>query len=197
MLDPDSTLTSRGRLMSAGKTLFARNGYEQTSTAAIAREAGTSESQLVRYFEGKAGLLDAIFNESWKPLNERVEQIESNSSGREAVLEILALLIDGLATDRELARLFLFEERRMRGSQSVVISEGFSRFVHLLRQVIKRGQRDGTFRHEFDEGALAAALLGAAEGMIRERITAERAGIDEPFTDTEIRNVFRTMVDAL
>lgn len=197
MLDPDSTLTSRGRLMTAGKNLFARNGYEQTSTAAIAREAGTSESQLVRYFEGKAGLLDAIFNESWRPLNEKVEQIGSSSSGRQAVLEILALLIDGLATDRQLARLFLFEERRMRGSQEVVISEGFTRFVHLLRQLIQRGQRDGTFRHEFHEAALAAALLGAAEGMIRERITAERAGAEQPFSDNEIRNVFRTMVDAL
>ncbi|HUF17133.1 MAG TPA: TetR/AcrR family transcriptional regulator [Thermoanaerobaculia bacterium] len=197
MLDPDSTLTSRGRLMTAGKTLFARNGYEQTSTAAIAREAGTSESQLVRYFEGKAGLLDAIFNESWKPLNEKVEQIGSSSSGRQAVLEILALLIDGLATDRELARLFLFEERRMRGSQDVVISEGFARFVYLLRQVIQRGQRDGTFRHEFHETALAAALMGAAEGMIRERITAERAGREDPFGDTEISNVFKTMVEAL
>lgn len=197
MLDPDSTLTSRGRLMTAGKTLFARNGYEQTSTAAIAREAGTSESQLVRYFEGKAGLLDAIFNESWKPLNERVEQIGSSSSGRDAVLEILSLLIEGLAADQELARLFLFEERRLRGSNDVVISSGYARFVHLLRQVIQRGQADGTFRHEFDEAALAAALMGAAEGMIRERITAERAGRGSPFSDGEIRNVFTAMVEAL
>jgi len=183
--------------MTAGKTLFARNGYEQTSTAAIARDAGTSESQLVRYFEGKAGLLDAIFNESWKSINEKVEQIESNSSGREAVLEILSLLIEGLATDQELARLFLFEERRMRGSQDVVISNGFSRFAHLLRQVIQRGQKDGTFRHEFDEAALASALMGAAEGMIRERITAERAGRGTPFSESEIRNVFTAMVEAL
>ena len=48
-IDPDSTHTSRSRLLAAGKTLFARHGYEQASTAAIAREAGTSESQLVRY----------------------------------------------------------------------------------------------------------------------------------------------------
>src|SRR5262249_320630 len=65
-LDPDSTSTSRSRLLAAGKELFARHGYEQASTAAIARLAGTSESQLVRYFDGKAGLLQAIFNESWR-----------------------------------------------------------------------------------------------------------------------------------
>ena len=56
--------------MTAGKMLFSRNGYEQTSTSAIAREAGTSESQLVRYFGGKSGLLEAIFNETWSNLSE-------------------------------------------------------------------------------------------------------------------------------
>ena len=61
----DNTQTSRMRLLNAGKTLFAKNGYEQTSTAAIARESGSSESQLIRYFGGKAGLLEAIFNESF------------------------------------------------------------------------------------------------------------------------------------
>ena len=56
----DNTQTSRSRLLNAGKSLFARNGYEQTSTAAIAREAGSSESQLIRYFGGKAGLLEDL-----------------------------------------------------------------------------------------------------------------------------------------
>ena len=65
---PESEKTSRDRLLSAGKTLFGRLGYEQTSTAAIAREAGTSESQLVRYFGGKSGLLEAIFNQAWEGL---------------------------------------------------------------------------------------------------------------------------------
>jgi len=74
-MELDSTLTSRGRLLLSGKTLFARNGYEQTSTSAIAREAGSSESQLVRYFSGKSGLLEAIFNESWKPLNETIGKL--------------------------------------------------------------------------------------------------------------------------
>src|SRR5512132_955363 len=85
--DGDNTQTSRMRLLSAGRTLFAKNGYEQTSTATIARESGSSESQLIRYFGGKAGLLEAIFNESWASLNQRTEPyIEGAAHGREAIL---------------------------------------------------------------------------------------------------------------
>ena len=75
VVDPDSTQTSRRRLLEAGKALFARFGFEQTSTAIIAREAGTSESQLVRYYKGKAGLLEAIFNDCWAALNQHVQGV--------------------------------------------------------------------------------------------------------------------------
>ena len=72
MSESAEKLASRERLLLAAKTLFARHGYEQTSTATIAREAGSSESQLMRYFGGKAGLLDTIFNESWAAVIARV-----------------------------------------------------------------------------------------------------------------------------
>ena len=49
-------------------------GYEQTATSAIARAAGTSESQLMRYFGGKVGLLEALFDEAWADLNRRVNR---------------------------------------------------------------------------------------------------------------------------
>ena len=47
--------SSRDRLLTAGKTLFAERGYEATTTAAIAKAAGTSHSQLVKHFKDKQG----------------------------------------------------------------------------------------------------------------------------------------------
>ena len=67
--------SSRERLLSTAKRLMAEAGYERVTTATIAREAGTSESQLVRYFGGKSGLLSAIFDESWAPLNPRIARL--------------------------------------------------------------------------------------------------------------------------
>ena len=85
-LDSDTTHTSRSRLLEAGKTLFAQNGYEQTSTSAIARAAGSSESQLMRYYGGKAGLLEAIFNFSWLALNQRIQnRIAASADAHEAL----------------------------------------------------------------------------------------------------------------
>ncbi|HXG57469.1 MAG TPA: TetR/AcrR family transcriptional regulator [Thermoanaerobaculia bacterium] len=196
-LDPDSTHTSRGRLLAAGKSLFSRLGYEQTSTAAIAREAGSSESQLVRYFGGKSGLLEAIFNESWSGLNERIRtEIAESEHGREAILRVLGAVIETFGRDHDIAFLFLFEGRRVRG-HDVTLSKGFMQFWDLICSLVRRGQEDGSFRSDVTDTVLASAMLGCAEGMIRDRMIAERAGHPHPFTDDAIRVVFTAMVNGL
>ncbi|HEX8798622.1 MAG TPA: helix-turn-helix domain-containing protein, partial [Terriglobales bacterium] len=68
-------LSSHDRILRAAKRLFAQNGYENTSTVAIAREAGTSESQLMKHFGSKQGLLVAIFDRGWTRMNERIKTI--------------------------------------------------------------------------------------------------------------------------
>lgn len=197
--DGDSTQTSRMRLLNAGKMLFARNGYEQTSTAAIARESGSSESQLIRYFGGKAGLLEAIFNESWSGLNESVQQqIAEAVHGRDAIIRILSLMIQAFTRDHDIAFLFLFEGRRMRGgSHEVLLSEGFVRFNQAVSMLIDRGREDGSFRIDVHPQVLGSAMLGVAEGMLRDRVLAERNHKPIPFDDDEIIRTFTAMVNGL
>ena len=67
------SVSSHDRILRSAKRLFARNGYENTSTVAIAREAGTSESQLMKHFGSKQGLLLAIFDRGWDTIIERVQ----------------------------------------------------------------------------------------------------------------------------
>ncbi|HEX2835237.1 MAG TPA: TetR/AcrR family transcriptional regulator [Thermoanaerobaculia bacterium] len=195
----DSTQTSRSRLLNAGKTLFAKNGYEQTSTAAIAREAGSSESQLIRYFGGKAGLLEAVFNDSWSSLNAALDDaVIGSQHGREAILRLLGLMIQAFNRDHDVAFLFLFEGRRMRaGSQEVSLSKGFMHFLQVVDAQIERGQHDGSFRQDIDRRVLCSAMLGCAEGMVRDRVMAERNRVEHALDDEAILLTFTAMVNGL
>jgi len=197
--DADSTQTSRMRLLNAGKMLFARNGYEQTSTAAIARESGSSESQLIRYFGGKAGLLEAIFNESWTSLNQAVQQqIEQSAHGRDAIIRILSLMIQAFSRDHDIAFLFLFEGRRLRGnSHEVLLSKGFVQFLQVIDMLTQRGRDDGSFRKDLEPKVLCSAMLGCAEGMVRDRILSERNHDPDVPTDEQVLKAFTAMVNGL
>ena len=197
--DSDSTHTSRSRLLHAGKTLFARNGYEQTSTAAIARESGSSESQLIRYFGGKAGLLEAIFDDSWVTLNESVQQhLDAAEHSRDAIIRLLSMMIQALSRDQEIAFLFLFEGRRLRGStHEVLLSKGYVRFVQVLDTLIERGRDDGSFRRDIEPKVLCSAILGCAEGLLRDKVLVNRNKEPDIFNEDAILRTFSAMVNGL
>ena len=192
-----SSDSSRARLLASAKALFARSGFEQTSTAAIAREAGTSESQLVRYFGSKAGVLEAIFEEAWTPLNARVHDLLADASnGRAAVGGVLAAVLGAFERDDQLATIFLFEGRRIRGGENEIkLSSGFLEFTDIIHRLVKRGQKDGSFAAGFDSEALAAAIMGAAEAMVRERMLARRAGTTKTYTDKQVLRIFDALLD--
>lgn len=192
----DDTHTSRSRLMICAKVLFARHGFENVSTAVIAREAVTSESQLVKIFGGKAGLLEAVLNDGWRPINDRVQRLAADSTNaRDATVGALMELIEAFESDAEFAFLVLFEARRVRSGDSTVgESQGATVFNDLLLRMIRRGQKDGSFSNDFNENAVASALLGVAEGLARERAMAQRDGKRSPFAEREVRRILDQML---
>ena len=188
--------TVASRLMSAGKALFARLGYDLAATAAIAREAGTSESQLVRYFGGKAGLLEAICNEDWQALNIRLRNGAVESPHAQGALLNLAMMTGAaFADDPDFGYLAIFEEHRLRaGDAALLNSQGYLDFNAMVMRLIRRGQRDGSFAAGLNEAFLEAAIIGALESMLRGRLTAQRAGKPPPGSDEDFRLTFAALL---
>src|SRR5205807_5564413 len=146
---------------------------------------------------GKAGLLDAIFNESWTQVISRfTTEIRPTAPAHDTILGMFRITIDAFGSDRDMAVLFLFEGRRIRGTE-VLLSRGFLQFYQILQSVIRRGQDDGSFRSDLDPVVLAAALLGAAEGMIRDRLLMERRGEQHPFDDAVIAATFQAIIEGV
>jgi AcrR family transcriptional regulator len=192
----ENTLSSRERFIVAARQLFLQHGYDGASTALIAREAGSAETQMIRLFGGKAGLLEAVFNESWAPVNAKLGAISAGArSGREGILRVLSTMIAAFDADPHLAFLVLLEERRVRGDGKVVsISRGLSDFAGLVDLLIRRGQRDGSLAASLDPSALRSAFMGAAEAMIRDRAIARREGRSDSFSRSSIRSVFEFLL---
>jgi len=176
--------SSRNRILVTAKTLFASLGYDNTSTALIARNAGTSESQLAKHFGGKAGLLEAMFSEGWDKVNARIEaSFESTSDLNGRLACIPGIVFPLLDADVELQTLILLESHRMR--QAAVrtgLASGYGRFLDVIDRAIARGQAEGRFDGVVPPVCVRSAVVGIVEGCIRDRSLAARADFSANFT---------------
>jgi len=184
-----STGTTHERILRVGKTLFANRGYEHTSTSAIARQAGTSESQLMKHFGSKAGLLEAIFVQGWTVIAEQARiTIQGVTSPLEQLQLMAGCVLECLERDPELKLLMLLEGRRIRREgQMVALTDGFLSFVRLVDGVLEEMRAKNLLRPDFSPQAVRSALMGMLEGMLRDRFLAERLGFPADFKLEQIQ----------
>ena len=155
----------------AAKDLFADRGYESTSTAAICRLAGTSQSQLIKHFTNKQGLFEAIFEYAWEQINPAVRLATENiASTREKLTVLIDMVLGFLEKDRAIRTLFLLEGRRMRGDGHMIgLVPGFREFIKMLDGILKELAAQGELAPNIHPQAFRSALMGAIEAMPRDR----------------------------
>ncbi len=190
--------SSRERLREAAKALFAERGYESTTTAEIARLAGTSQSQLIKHFTNKMGVLEAIFDCGWEQINPAVRlAIESVPSPREKLRILTEMTLNFLEKDPELRKLFLLEGRRIRGEgHMVVFVPGFLEFIKTLDGILKEMAEQRELAPDVHPQAMRSALMGVIESLLRDQMLARPSRFPAHYSDADVRAVFARVLSA-
>jgi AcrR family transcriptional regulator len=188
--------SSRDRLREAAKVLFAERGFEATTTAAICRLAGTSQSQLIKHFSDKQGILEAVFEHTWEQINPAVRLATESIASPWDKLKILTDMILGfLEKDHATRTLFLLEGRRIRGDgHMIVLVPGFIEFIKTVDGILRELAARGEMKPDLHPQAFRSALMGAVEGMLRDHMLARTSRLPASFTDADIRAMVSTLL---
>lgn len=188
--------SSRNRILVTAKTLFASLGYDNTSTAVIARNAGTSESQLMKHFGGKAGLLETIFTEGWDRINAQLDSCFQSAGDLNGKLSCIpGVVFESLDKDVELKTLVLLEAHRMREvARNEPDKNGYAKFLRIIDEAILKAKTDGEFRTETALKPLRSAIVGMIEGGVREQVLAMRANFPATYDSEEYRKLFTSFL---
>lgn len=190
-------ISSHDRILLSAKHLFARNGYENTSTVAIAREAGTSESQLMKHFGSKQGLLSSIFDRGWVSIIERVQATQKTGAPADRLFAMLEAMVVELENDSDLKELMTLEARRVRkDNRDVLLSQGYRQFSGVVDGLLLEMQRQGQIRPDLKLDAVRAALFGMTEGLVRDRVVARRSEFTADYNFDDIKRVLEILVPA-
>lgn len=163
----------------------------------IAREALTSESQLVKHFGGKEGLLEAIFDDGWERLSAQFPAIDAIAGNRQKLNTMLELFLRAFEEDPLLKELMLLESRRMRkSSPDVMLTRGYHRFLIRIDAILQDMANKGELKPGLAPTAVRAAIIGMMEGLLREQLFFERRQSAEPMKGDMIRKVFTVVFGA-
>jgi AcrR family transcriptional regulator len=193
---PDLTLPPAKRILKAAKSLFASRGYELTTTAMIARQAATSESQIVKHFENKEGLLAAVFNAGWSRIAQQLEGLRASGSGADRLDTVVSVLMNAFRSDPLLKELMLFEGRRMRRGGELMLTSGYLSFVRLVDESLQEMQDARQLRPDLDVQAVRSALIGMFEGMLRDHSLGTRGMYPAKYSLESMQLIFRSVVES-
>ncbi|MGE5174854.1 MAG: TetR/AcrR family transcriptional regulator [Hyphomicrobiales bacterium] len=151
-----------GEILDAALATFVERGYAATRIEEIARRAGVSKGTMYLYFRSKEALFRAVVTRSMVPTVEQAEQIVRGHRGsaRDLLRSILLAWWDALEASPAsgLTKLMAAESGNFPGPTRQFLTEVFMRRRRLLGNVIRRGVRNGEFRHIRPELAVRLAI---------------------------------------
>ena len=193
-LNPEGS--SRDRLVAVAKHLFSISGYENTTTVAIAREARTSESQLVKHFGSKEGLLEAVFEDGWSRLRLQIPTLQTIASPQKQLKALMHMVVQIFNEDRELRDLMLLEGRRIRREgKMIMITRSYTEFVGMVDKLIEKA---GAGRpSEYPVQLVRSSLMNMFEGLLRDFVMHERFGYPAGYTVEQAEKFAGALIDRL
>ena len=87
-----ASLGCQQRLLDVAKELFLKHAYSEVTTRRIAEEAGVDVALISYYFNNKAGLYTAVFEDIYAPFFDKLNQLSKASLTRNTVEELFMII---------------------------------------------------------------------------------------------------------
>ncbi len=178
-------------ILAVARDLFLRDGYENTSMAAVAAAAGLSEGTLYNYFRNK---IDLVIRVTLDNLELRVaaatQAVDEAQTLRDGLAKLIELHLSSIVGDEEIYRIWLREVRGVKSYRRSASRDALGRFANQFPRLLRK------FGHEEKDGGPSHAVMrdlvfGGSEHIGFTAIVQRRADrIDVTKTARELADVY-------
>jgi AcrR family transcriptional regulator len=151
----------RERIVAAARQLFARKGYEATTTSEIAAEAGVATGTLFLYAPTKDDLLVLVFREDMTAVIERAYQaLPSRGRTLGRLLRFFGAQLDYYEHDAALGRALVRQQAFVADAERRAELTAMVRLaLERTERILRRGAEAGELREDAALGDAARALF--------------------------------------
>jgi AcrR family transcriptional regulator len=156
----DRSEATRRQIIETATRLFAQHGYDKTSTAFIAKQAGLSQGIIFHYFSTKEDLFLAIIGQSISRLHQDLlAAITPDQSPADKLIIYLKVLGQLSLEDTSRSEIFTRQIISMSLNTQTMQNFGVMGILKMLIDIFEEGKRMAIFK-DFDTHTASRAVLG-------------------------------------
>ncbi len=177
------------RILDAAVEVIAENGYFGSPVSAIAARAGVADGTIYLYFKSKDDVLRTAIDTVFDHFHRQVqEEFRTLTDPREQLEYVARVHLESHSVNRSMAIIMQTEMRQSAKFIAEFSHHHLVKYIQLVREIIRRGQQSGLFRHDVSDGVVAHCMFGAIDELLSSAVFTGRT-YDARTTATQVVDV--------
>ena len=152
-------LSTHEKILIAAQTLFARHGYDGTTTKELAEKAGIAEGTLFRHFTNKKAILVEVATQGWTELLTDLLTELSGMANYEAISHVMYKRMLRMGTNYDMMRVCFMEVQFHPELRDRIQSEVIERMTDVAEAFFQTAMERGVYRR-MNPRVIAQVFLG-------------------------------------
>jgi AcrR family transcriptional regulator len=157
--EPKTELSTRDKILKTAQKLFARNGYDGTTTKELAEKAGIAEGTLFRHFTNKKAILVEVATNGWIELLTDLLTELSEMASYEAISHLMYKRMLKLGDNYDMMRVCFMEVQSHPDLRDRIQSEVVEKMTSVAEAFFQTAMERGVYR-QMNPRVIAQVFLG-------------------------------------
>lgn len=155
------------RILEAAISVFAEQGFYQSTVAQIAKAAGVADGTIYLYFKNKDDILVQFYQYKTRQIFERFrEAVNQPASAEDKLRCLIRVHLQEFQKDRNMAIVYQAETHQNRRLGHEQIKEMSKMYRDIISEVVEQGQEEGSIRKDLYMGIVKRFINGAVDEVI-------------------------------
>lgn len=141
-----SETQTRTKILQAAQKLFARKGFDGTTTKDLARKAGVAEGTIFRHFSNKKAILIELATEGWVDILTDLLTELSEMASYQAVAQVMRRRMLNMNQNVDLMRICFFEAQFHPELRDRIQSEVIAKMTDVAEAFVETAMDKGVYR---------------------------------------------------
>ncbi len=182
------------QILDAAITVFAEQGFLQSTVAQVARKAGVADGTIYLYFKNKDDILVQFYEYKTRQVFDKFRAaVDAGRSAEQKLHNLVRAHLEEFQKDINMAIVYQAETHQHRRLAQDVIKEMSKWYRDIITEVVELGQEEGTMRRNLYMGLVMRLITGAVDEVINAWIHADGnydlASMADPLVDLFISGI--------